>query len=337
MHSRLFLFMLLLVSFVCLGTLTSCTQVTPSAQLTSRQNPGVSSIITHTKQQQIAHEVLTLLVDGLPVGKSVAFVGLENLQGEKTELSRNVFYALEPQLLEICRERNIQLVEREDLKAVMDEWLLEMSGFTTKDEGARELLGADIILMGKVAVDSDRVNVYLKMMSLENGILLGSGTVSQEADFYGGASVAREANGHNLSEVKQIKGNRSKSDDNKIRIWTEKESYRIGEPLVVFFEVDEASYVTIVDITPDGEKKVIFPNPYMQNNYCEPGVTYQLPPPNAAFGMDVTGPVGRDRIIVMTGNEPEIDSSVMRTRGIKFTQKIVKSSTSRAGIVIDIE
>lgn len=286
------------------------------------------------------HQALSDLVAALPSRTVLAFTGLSGLEGEKTELAGIAAFKLEPVLVSLCRDKGITLIERDKLQLILNEWKLEMGGLTKSDQGARELLGADIILTGKVKVDLPNVHLLLKTINLKDGKILAATEIRQPAEQYGKAALEESKSTVSViaaTPPPQQKTNQAASDDGKIKLWTVAETYAVGDKMTVFFEVSEAAFVTVVDITPDGEKTIIFPNSYQENNFCKPGIVYQIPPPDAFFSLEVTEPAGKDRIMAMTSPKPQVEQDVVKTRGLKFTNAIVNATNSRASIAFDIK
>ncbi|MCS5621831.1 MAG: DUF4384 domain-containing protein, partial [Nitrospinaceae bacterium] len=56
------------------------------------------------------------------------------------------------------------------------------------------------------------------------------------------------------------------------------------------------SYLTMLDVNPNGNITVIFPNKFHRDNFIKSGVTYQVPSPDYNFEFKVTGPAGLERI-----------------------------------------
>ncbi len=281
---------------------------------------------------------LNQLTAEIPAGRNLAFVGIDDLQGRRSALGLLAMRQMEPGLIRICKERGIKLLEREGLQLIIDEWKLEMSGITASDKGAQTLLGADFIITGNVSTDGDQVDIYLRSLSLEDGRVISSAKVRQPRGIFGDAGVAKGASLENKGQgLSPEQANYAESSDGKLKLWTSAHEYRIGSRLTVFFQVAAPSYVTLIDVMPDGEKTVIFPNPYQPNNFCQPGITYQVPSADGSFVAEVTGPAGTDRIMAVTSKGPDLDKALVNSRGIKLTRSIVDTTERRAIISIKIK
>jgi PKD repeat protein len=82
-----------------------------------------------------------------------------------------------------------------------------------------------------------------------------------------------------------------KDSDLNVSIRTDKKQYLVGENARIFFELNKAAYVYILDYTPNSGVKLIYPNKWEGNNKRSSG-THVLPSGNYNFG--VTGPSGNE-------------------------------------------
>jgi len=78
--------------------------------------------------------------------------------------------------------------------------------------------------------------------------------------------------------------------------WTDKQSYRIGEPIRFYFSTNKKAHVTLISIGTSGQVKILFPNRFTSNNLCDAGVTYSVPAPNTAEQYVAKGPAGTETL-----------------------------------------
>lgn len=78
--------------------------------------------------------------------------------------------------------------------------------------------------------------------------------------------------------------------------WTDKQHYRIGEPVRFYFKINRNAYVTLMSIGTSGTVRILFPNRYAPNNYCQTGVTYTVPGPSAPEQYIALGPAGTETL-----------------------------------------
>ena len=129
-----------------------------------------------------------------------------------------------------------------------------------------------------------------------------------------------------------------------VEAWTDKKEYEINEKIVFYVKSEKNGYLTMLDVGPNGNITVIFPNKFHRDNFVRAGVTYQVPSPNYGFEFDVQGPAGLERIkAIVTLNKVsllklDLDKgfhSVNRettrgTRTIQALSKLVDSVESTA-------
>lgn len=93
-------------------------------------------------------------------------------------------------------------------------------------------------------------------------------------------------------------GHEAISANKMLQLKVSKPSYRIGQNLELQFKVTQSGYLRIAYRGADGEIRELFPNPY-QPIRVEANKGYQIPPKSAPFKIQVSEPVGRDRIVAV--------------------------------------
>jgi len=273
--------------------------------------------------------VLGRLVDLAPRGSVVVLTGIERLGGESDGLAVHVQANLEPKLLEAANERGLKVVDRDRLALVLAEWKLNKIGLTGKDVGAAELLGARYAITGDITIEKDEVHIRLKMLDYTTGEIIGHNEAWQPMALYSNCFDDAAA----FAKLRKGQGDGSKS---LIKLETDGEEFKIGGTINLSFSVDGPGYVTIVDVNPSGEKMVLFPNAYQENNYCVPGTRYTVPPDNGAFDLEVKGPPGNDRIMAILSDQPDLPMRIAKMTTGDFTTKVVTISRARAVVPVRI-
>ena len=129
-----------------------------------------------------------------------------------------------------------------------------------------------------------------------------------------------------------------------VKVWTDKREYEIKEKIGFYVKSAKNGYLTLLDVSPNGDITVIFPNKFHRDNFIRAGVTYQVPSPDYGFEFNIQGPSGLERIkSIVTLNKVSLLKlnldkgfhSVKRgtTRGnrsIKAFSKIVDSVDGKA-------
>lgn len=97
-------------------------------------------------------------------------------------------------------------------------------------------------------------------------------------------------------QLEKLVAAKPSSSSFKANVWTDKREYEINEKIVFYVKADKNGYLTLLDIGPNGNITVIFPNKFHRENFVRADVTYQIPSPNYGFEFDVRGPAGLERI-----------------------------------------
>ena len=90
----------------------------------------------------------------------------------------------------------------------------------------------------------------------------------------------------------------------KVKLWTEKSTYNVGDKVVFFFESEQDCYLTLIDIGTSGRLTVLFPNQWEKNNFVSRGRRVAIPEPHYGFDIDVNGPTGTERVKAIVTTEP---------------------------------
>lgn len=310
-------------------------QDTPQTLITKISGEGRDTQVSSSQQDFTENsftKAAAKLFQGIPGKAAIGFVELTGSNGEQTALASEIFQKIEPIILNEGMKKNLSFIERKDLKLIFDEWDLSSFG-DMPDVGAKVLLGADYIITGKVRLDNNFVHCVLKLLHLENGQIaaVAEGYTRAQPHYYDWEKISKVT----PEKAKNI-SNKEKSSD-KIRLWTDKKEYQIGDAMEIFFEVTQPLYVQIIDVTPNGDITTIFPNPYQKESFCSPGNVYKIPPDNGDFILEVTPPSGIDRLKAIGNSSPISQETTIRTRGIQFTKKIVNSSEARTKLSFEIK
>lgn len=86
-------------------------------------------------------------------------------------------------------------------------------------------------------------------------------------------------------------------------VWTDEDTYYIGDSIRVRFRVNRDAYVYIFNTDAQGVTTQIFPNWYDQDNYCRGGATYTLPQRGYGYNLQVVGPPGTENVEIYAVTE----------------------------------
>lgn len=93
----------------------------------------------------------------------------------------------------------------------------------------------------------------------------------------------------------------SETEDEGVRfvtkLWTDKKSYRIGEPVTFYFYAAKDCYLNLINYGTSGKNRVIFPNRLQKDNFVKGGTTVEIPgAKDDRFVLRVQGPPGTERV-----------------------------------------
>ncbi len=157
-----------------------------------------------------------------------------------------------------------------------------------------------------------------------------SGSFSSQASQVNNVSRSKSHN-----KVVKIK---KEAFSGNIELHTNKSNYAIGEKMVVSFSVDKPMYVRVSVISSDGSVATLFPNAFQNDNFCKPGVNYQIPPSgNTDFSLDIGEPKGTDKIRAIGSHRPIVSGQVHYSRNARLDKAKIKGSIITAGTEIHIQ
>lgn len=93
------------------------------------------------------------------------------------------------------------------------------------------------------------------------------------------------------------------SDDGLLSLAASKPQYRIGEKLRLNLHVAQTGYLRVAYFGANGDLAEILPNPN-QKSKTKADTTLQIPPKGAKFDLQISGPVGKDKIIALFSQSP---------------------------------
>ncbi len=85
----------------------------------------------------------------------------------------------------------------------------------------------------------------------------------------------------------------------KIDVWVDKGcggTYRIGDKLTIYFKSTKDCYLTLFDVSPGGQVRLLFPNRYRTDNFFEANKVHAIPAKDDNFEFEVTPPPGKETI-----------------------------------------
>lgn len=120
-----------------------------------------------------------------------------------------------------------------------------------------------------------------------------------------------------------------------VKLWTNKESYRVGEKIKIYLRGNKPFYARIVYRDVSGTLTQLIPNPYRNDNYFNGGVTYEIPSGNDRFELQVSPPFGKENVILYTSTGDLGKLDLQQTGGVYVIQDSSKGvETKTRGVAI---
>lgn len=93
------------------------------------------------------------------------------------------------------------------------------------------------------------------------------------------------------------------SKDGMLFLAASKPKYHIGEELKLSFRLSKAGYLRVSYVSSKGEVNDVLPNKY-QPSKVKPDMTYRIPPKANSFKLQISGPIGIDKIVAVFSEVP---------------------------------
>ena len=170
-----------------------------------------------------------------------------------------------------------------------------------------EANGLDYYVSGSYRMERTGLEVRARLIDTETSNIHGTGTVlierkelnPEDLEFLDNMAEefksAQKKKSYQEQLEKLVAAKPYKSPLN-VKVWTDKKKYQIGEKITFSVKAEENCYLTLLDINPQGEITVIYPNRFHRDNFIQAGVTYKVPRERDNFALDVRGPAGQERI-----------------------------------------
>ena len=92
--------------------------------------------------------------------------------------------------------------------------------------------------------------------------------------------------------------------DFKIRLWTDKTEYSVGDSIRFYFQSEQDCYLNLINVSADGETRLIFPNAFQPDNFIRGGTVHSIPRDEDVFEFQLQPPPGIDRIYAIASTQP---------------------------------
>jgi TolB-like protein len=200
-----------------------------------------------------------------------------------------------------AKTKGVRVVERERIKAVLDE--LEFGGagstYASMAEKVGDMSGADFMLVGSISELGQSVRIDARLVETKNGKVRAAESMESKA------SMSALSQSVDKLMRKLAAALRPSADATfSARVWTDKPKYASGESVRIFVEGNRNFYARVVMIASDGSIIQLLPNEYRAANFFQANKTYALPAEGDQYTLDVVPPLGRDRIVLFASQSP---------------------------------
>jgi len=102
--------------------------------------------------------------------------------------------------------------------------------------------------------------------------------------------------------------------------------FKAGDQIKIQFQSNFEGYIYVVNIEPNGKRKVLFPYPEASDNSVSPGERYDIPPGTAAIEFDLEKGTEVLQVIMSRGRIPYLDAA------LKEPEQYLSESASNAAV-----
>jgi len=215
-------------------------------------------------------------------GKNIGVGDFVNTRGEFDPSSKGMASQFEVELSKYSAGNHFTVIGRQNLHQLAEEWALSLIGAIDLSSAKKvgSLLGIDLLLAGKISFEDEALTIAAQALDTETGqILWGERVKVAKGKETRLSSSEKEAS---LVKVGEI----------KVELWTDKQFYKIGEPMVLHFRANQDCYVTLLDLGTSGSVRFLYPNRFSGGGKVLAGKTYSIPGPEDGFAITVGGPPG---------------------------------------------
>ncbi len=247
-------------------------------------------------------------------------------------------------------ERDINVINRVEDRfhqmpaKVKNGWfqiILALNGYPVQVTGVmdRATLKAKNRVIAKYKLASNSSNVQVFLAAYENVPITRSNKYKSQKLFGQLQQVLQSGDVAIIAPVapEPVDTQTAQAFTGTINLEADKTHYNIGEKMNVKFTVDEPMYVRVSVISSDGSVATLFPNAFQNDNYCTPGVTYQIPPAGSSdFTLDIGEPRGVDKIRAIGSRTLILPGQVSYSRNGQLDKSKFRENVVTAGTEITI-
>jgi len=195
------------------------------------------------------------------------------------------------------------------LEQRLGERMLRFDGIQVLDKAVagRQGLSAQALLHGSYLDLGPEVSLLLKATSLSGEELTSVQVKLAKAEIQSAGLQLLPENAETARQQLEILDTQVKETALKVRLGVDRGDggiYRKGERLVLFLKANLDCYARVIYQQVDGTRVQVFPNQYHPDPRIKKDQTYQIPPDQGGFTLEVTPPFGAEILKVYASTEP---------------------------------
>lgn len=121
----------------------------------------------------------------------------------------------------------------------------------------------------------------------------------------------------------------------RVQVWTDKQEYKRGEKITVYFKGNKPFYAVVLYQDVKGGLVQLLPNPFREDNYFNSGEAFEIPSIEDKYELRVTPPLGDENIIIYASTS-QLGELEITPRGafylIKTRPKDIGEKTRRVNL-----
>jgi len=264
----------------------------------------------------------------------IAVFPITDMEGSETECGRLLSRYLETELVRQGRELGtFSLVERDNLPIIMEEVKHSLSGMADESHciQAGKQLGATSLLRAAMNPWGEgKVRIIGKVMDVESTQILAA--FSSDVSLPGHARSLCVQPPEPSSAKPELIIAENPDSEYRIRVWTDKAVYRLGDPVQIFVQANRDGYLYLYDIDSQGNQTLLLPNIYARRpHFLAGGDLFESPKGWFTAGR----PTGRGTIkAVMTPDPLPMQDPTFSDLSHSVPFRSVDRANTR-GVVID--
>jgi len=243
-------------------------------------------------------------------GKNIGVGDFVDASGEVDRYSRGLANKIEVELSQLAPKNNFSVIGRQNFVQLAEEWKLNLSGAIDPSSAKKvgSLLGIDVLITGNLSDTMEAMDIVAKGLDTETGKVLWGERVRVKKD--------KEKERVWLSKKKEIEP--AREGEIKVKLWSDKPVYRIGETMTLNFKTDRDCYITILDAGTSGKVHILYPNRFSGGSKVLAEKTYAIPGKDDGYAIIVGGPKGIEvvRAIATLTPIPFIEADFSKVQGV---------------------